>query len=172
MELEHRSTELKSSLFKERDQRQMLQLDLDASNAALLLSGYPTTELLELIAKRDGDLGRCHRTIKELQSEVKELRRVESLLRRDLDQAQHLQKEVQTIRNLIAGTSSGGSLGRRVQFSPCALKEGTPTYSFSTSTPRPDERESESPQTPHHQSIHLKKPLTFTKVTNTRSVGE
>lgn len=170
MELEHRCGELKTSLFKERDRKQMLQQELDASNAAILLSGYPTTQLLEAIARKDTELARCHSTLKSAQSEITALKQMEVQLRKDLAETQKHLNEVQTLRSSepksichkIGDTKSSRS-NHKVQFSRRDTNDSKVHHQLSGPSkvnipPSPVARDANA------KGIHLRKPLTFSKV--------
>lgn len=81
MELERLSTELKEDLFKERDTKNHLQSELTIAKSSLLFLDYPTSELLELLRKREAEILKHVQEIRDLKSQVNSLKISEGKLK-------------------------------------------------------------------------------------------
>lgn len=149
LELEHRATEQKNELFSVRDRCQILKQELDAAKSAFQFSGHPTSGLLDVIKKRDLEIGKLKEKIKGL----------ELSLERVTKSNFQLQAELTKVAPSVESIFRNSDLNR---FS---------SHSCVSSNPRVFNREGFSLSKVNSgisqassSFVHIKKPLSFSKL--------
>jgi len=172
IELEHRCNELKTSLFKERDERKAIQEELEGALASLSLSKYPTSALIKLVGRRDAE-------IRKLKSEINLTRESEEKLKKIVIEMEKYKTDIEeTVKELAAATSNVQCINevsqspppppqvkRKVTFkSPPSIASAASSKSLPSSARSSNSQPISSVLSNIAHGLRLKKPLTLSKV--------
>lgn len=182
LELENLLSEQKTQLFTARDRNIVLKQELDATQASIKLSGHSTSELLQVIQKRDLAIVKSNEKIKELELSTKRITASNMQLQGKITQLvvkssgpiplQHIKKPNSCLHKRFTPTSSQSTITIQSATSPSRFHSKTPTSGRRVSF-RTYQRGSDSsiilPVTYKTVSesesfLHVKKPLSFTKM--------
>lgn len=183
MELENRAADQKKELFSIRDKKNDLQQELDSLKTALSLTGHPASQLLQLIQTRDLSIIQLKEKIQQLELNVKHFTESNQQLQEKFSKMQD--KFHQGVKNPVTciykrytapsqPSSSRTYVSERASQNVSFLGDSQSQLQYSRSSdsqilvqPPPPPNSVRVSDSSSSSFVHIKKPLSFTKLCST-----